>query len=382
MLPKESNCCSCLACMDICKVGAITTKVDKEGFIYPEINIEKCVKCGLCERICPVLNSKQKENSKIKKIYAGYIRNEEKLNKSASGGIATAISEYFIKNGGIVIGVEYTKDFKNVEYTIIDNEEDLDKIKSSKYIQSNKNSIYKKVKQKLNDNINVLFIGLPCEIAGLKNFLMKDYSNLYTCALICMGPTSQKVEKEYIEHFEKKRKSKVKSFNLRSKVNGWGPPNHIKIEFENGKEYIKPFNETEYGNAFQILSKPSCLNCKFKIDNTYADISIGDYWGIEKDSKIYNKKGVSIIFVHNCKMDKMINSLNELIKIEIGYEEAIKNNEMIINSRKLDKRRTKYSKKFIKSGLFRANKSVDAWYKKIIPNRIKTKIKKQMGGIV
>lgn len=380
MLPEKNNCCSCSACVDICKVGAITMKEDKEGFLYPEIDKEKCINCGLCEKICPVLNSKQKENSKIEKIYAGYIRDEEKLNKSASGGIATAISEYFIKNNGIVVGVEYTDDFKKAQYTIIDNEKDLYRIKSSKYIQSNKNSIYKKIKEKLINNVEVLFVGLPCEIAGLKKFLMKEYSNLYTCALICMGPTSQKVGKEYIEHFENEKKSKIKHFNLRSKVNGWGPPNHIKIEFENGQEYIKPFNETEYGNAFQILSKPSCLNCKFKINNTYADITIGDYWGIKKDNKIYNKNGVSIVFIHNFKMDKIINELKEFEKVEIGYKEAIENNEMITNSRKIDKRRVRYSKNFIKSGLFDANKKIDIWYKKIIkkiiPKRIRTMIKK------
>lgn len=346
-------------------------KEDAEGFLYPEIEKEKCINCGLCERICPVLNSQQKENCKIEKIYAGYIKSEAKLNKTASGGIATAICEYFIKNNGVVVGVEYTDGFKKAQYIIIDNEEDLDRIKSSKYIQSNKDSIYRKVKENLDNNTKVLFIGLPCEVAGLKNFLMKEYSNLYTCALICMGPTSQKVGSEYIEYFENEYKSRIKDFNVRSKINGWGPPNHIRIKFENGQEYVKPFNETEYGNAFQILSKPACTNCKFKINNTYADISIGDYWGIEKEDKIYNKYGVSIIFIHNSKLNRIINELKEFERVEIEYEAAIKNNEMITSSRKIDKRRIRYAKNFTKAGLFYANKNIDTWYKKLAKKIIK-----------
>lgn len=374
MLPEKSNCCGCSACIDICKFGAITMKEDREGFLYPEIDREKCIDCGLCEKICPVIIGKRKEKSEIKKTYAGYINDEKKLNKSASGGIATAISEYFIKNNGIVVGVEYTDGFKKAQYTIVDNEKNLDKIKSSKYIQSDKNSIYKKVKEILNKNIDVLFVGLPCEVAGLKSFLMKEYNNLYTCALVCMGPTSQRVGREYIEYLENEKKSKIKNFNLRSKINGWGPPNYVKIEFENGQEYVKPFNETEYGNAFQILNKPSCINCKFKINNTYADITIGDYWGINKENKIYNKNGVSIIFVHSSKLDRIINELKEFEKVEIEYEEAIKNNEMVIKSRTIDKRRARYSKRFTKSGLFYANKKIDLWYKKLIKKLVPRKL--------
>ena len=296
----------------------------------------------------------------------GYIENNKKLYNSASGGIATALSEYFIDNNGVVAGVEYIDDFKNARYIMIDNKKDLNRVKSSKYIQSDKNSIYKKVREKLNNNSKVLFIGLPCECAGLKSFLNKEYNNLYTCALICMGPTSPKVSKEYIEHFEKEKNSKVTAFNLRSKVKGWGPPNHIKIEFENGEEYIKPFNETEYGHAFQILNKPSCLNCKFKIKNTKADITIGDYWGKEKKDKIYNRQGVSIIFIHNPKMEEIIDQLKNFRKVEKNYQEAILNNEMIIISRKKDKRRERYSKNFIEKGLFYADRKKDSNIKILI----------------
>ena len=372
MLPDKYNCCGCTACANICKFNAIKMKEDKEGFLYPEIDNKKCVNCRTCEKICPMINRKNR-TKEIKNIYASYIDDNEKLFKSASGGIATAISEYFIKNGGIVFGVEYTHDFKKALYTKIDHISDLDRIKGSKYIQSDKKSIYCEAKKELENGKNVLFIGLPCEVAGLKNFLIKNYENLYTVALICMGPTSPKVGEQYIEYLEKKIKSKIESFNLRYKGNGWGAPNYVKAVFQNGKELIKPFNETQYGHAFSIFSRPSCLHCNFKLDNTFADMTIGDYWGVSKKEKIYNGQGVSIMIIHNEKMNNIIEKLDNIVKEKIKYENAIKNNEMLVVSRhNEEKRRKKYSKNFINKGLIYADRKdiqIKAVLKKFIPKK-------------
>ncbi len=371
MLPKNS-CCGCTACANICNFKAIKMQENNEGFLYPVIDSKKCVKCGMCERICPVMNKKIEKN-KIKNIYATYIKDKDKLLNSASGGIATALSEYFILNDGVVFGVQYTEDFKRAQYTKINNLQDLVKIKSSKYIQSDKNYIYCEVEKELKNEKKVLFIGLPCEVAGLKKFLNKDYNNLYTCALICMGPTSPKVGEYYIEYLEKKMKSKVSSFNLRYKGNGWGPPNYVKAVFKNGKEYIKAFNETEYGHAFSILSRPSCLDCQFKLDNTFADMTIGDYWGVDKNDNIYNKYGVSIIIIHDDKMDKIIEKLDNIQKQKVEYEKAIKNNEMLIHSREKLERRERYSNNFSRGGLLYANRkdlTIKIFLKRIIPKKI------------
>ena len=380
MLANKSQCCGCEACINACKFNAIEMKYDDSLFKYPEINKEKCKNCKLCEKVCPI-NNKKVEKTKVKLVYAGYNINNKTLYKSASGGISYLLNEFFLKNNGIIYGVAYTENYKSAEYVRIDNLNDLIKIQSSKYIETNKNNLYNVIKHDLEDSKNVLFTGLPCEIGALKSFLKKDYYNLYTCGLICMGPTSQKVEKEFIEYYENNLDSSIKYFNVRSKVKGWGPPNHIELIFQNDDKIIKPFNETAFGMAFQILSRKSCLDCNFKITNTYADITIGDYWGVDKNSEIYNKNGVSVILVHNDKFNEVLNQLSNLKLIDIKYEDCLKNNEMIEKSRILDKRKKKFEKNFKTKGLIYAYKKNNLWYKRVVKKILPKKLIKIMKGV-
>ena len=203
MLANKNQCCGCEACVNVCKFDAIQMKCDDSLFKYPVIDKDKCKNCKLCEKVCPI-NNKKTEDTKINRVYAGYNLNNSDLYKSASGGISYLLSEYFLKNTGIIYGVSYSKNYKSAEYIRIDNIKKLRKIQSSKYIETKKNNIYNLVKIDLENSKKVLFTGLPCEIAALKSFLKKEYYNLYTCALICMGPTSQKVQKEFIEYYENK----------------------------------------------------------------------------------------------------------------------------------------------------------------------------------
>lgn len=379
MLANKNKCCGCEACVNVCKFNAIQMKCDDSLFKYPVIDKDKCKNCKLCEKVCPI-NNKKTDDSKINRVYAGYNLNNSDLYKSASGGISYLLNEYFLKNNGIIYGVSYSKNYKSAEYIRVDNIKNLRKIQSSKYIETNKNNIYNLVKIDLENSKKVLFTGLPCEIGALKSFLKKEYYNLYTCALICMGPTSQKVQKEFIEYYENKSNSLIKYFNVRSKVKGWGPPNHIELILQNNKKIVKPFNENAFGTAFQVLSRTSCLDCNFKITNTYADITIGDYWGVDKNSEIYNKNGVSVILTHNDRFNEILNQISSLRIIEITYEEALNNNDMIEKSRILDKRRNKFIKDFNHKGLMYAHKKANSWYKSIAKKILPQKIIKVIKG--
>ena len=256
------------------------------------------------------------------KTYSGYYLNSDILKKSASGGIATAISEGFINDGGIVFGVKYSEDFKSAEFCMVNNIKDLTLLRGTKYIAPRKEvyidnqyySVYKLTAEKLALGMKVLFIGLGCDIAAVKKTCESQNistDNLFTIDLICHGPTTQDVAAQFIDTLEKQYKSKVIDFNVRYKKEGWVPI-FLRAVFESGQIYEKLFYETDYGRAFAIFPREGCFSCKFRGVNHCSDLSIGDYWGMDKIEPEYNKYGVSVAFVNNCsKGMELLNLINQ-----------------------------------------------------------------------
>lgn len=253
-------------------------------------------------------------------IYSGFYTDEKKLKESASGGVASVLSEAVLKESGYVVGVSYTNDFGGAEFRIIENEKELHYLKGSKYVESNKTiiynnetcSVYAAVKSLLETGKRVLFFGLGCDVAGMLSYLSKrgtDATQLYTVELLCMGPTYSSIAKSYVVMMEEKYHSKIINLNVRYKKKGWTPP-YIHIEFENGRTYEKPFQDTDYGYAFQIYTRKPCFNCKFKGENHKADLAIGDFRGLKKDDSKYNKNGVSIIIVQSENGKELINMID------------------------------------------------------------------------
>ena len=297
-LSDKKYCCGCSGCTSVCPVNAIKMVKDEEGFIYPQVDTNKCVECGKCERVCPILNSENVQiNSHNLQVLQGYFKNKDKYLESASGGAATALSEGIIEQGGCIFGSTYYDGFKRAKYVKVESIEDLSLLKSSKYIETENGNIYKDVLEELESKRQVLFTGLPCDIGGLKCFLGKEYDNLYTCELICHGPTAQKVQEQFIEYLSDKYKSRVIYFNSRYKVSETSIP-YIKVIFESGREYTKPLWDTEYGYAFAVYNRLSCYDCVFKGNKRVADITVGDSWCAEKLGK---DKAVSIIYTHTKK---------------------------------------------------------------------------------
>ena len=340
-----SKCTICQACTNICPKECIEVKYLKEEFYYPVIDKKKCINCGACERVCPVLNPLEIGKT-LKKAYAGININENERLKSSSGGIFTSLANVILDENGIVCGAAFDKNFK-VNHIAIDNKEELSKLRGSKYVQSNTNYVFKEVRKQLIKEKKVLFSGCPCQIAGLKKFLGKDYENLYTVDFICHGIPSQNTFDRYIEFVEKRYKSKVIEFFFRDKSKGWHTSS-VKVTFENGKKYSKFITEDMYMRGFlnNIYCKQSCHNCKFRNHRSGSDITLADYWGAEvEECDIDDNKGLSLVIVISIKGELLKKSIEKTSLLKpTSYENAIKYNQSLIKSSPVSDDRCKFIK--------------------------------------
>lgn len=311
---SKSFCTGCGCCCNVCPKNAISMKIDNDGFRYPVIDKEKCIDCGLCKKKCPVFSkTKTKE---INECYAAYNKNDEVLMLSSSGGIFFLLALSILKENGIVIGAMF--DSKKLVHMIVDNKKDLVKLMGSKYLQSNMDDIYKKVKIEVQSR-KILFVGTPCQVAGLKSYVGEDNENLICVDLICHGVPSSKLFIKYINELEKKNNGTLKKYNFRDKSTGWDSYS-VSIDFENISK-IELARDNCYMKLYlsNLALRESCYNCNFKLGNKFSDITLGDYWSVHKFHKeIYNKKGVSAVIINTKKGEKFFNT----IKKDIRYLET------------------------------------------------------------
>lgn len=318
----RTRCTGCTACAMICPKNAIIIQKDNEGFGYPIINQKKCIDCGLCKRTCPVLNTEK--NAAINKCYVAYAKDSKMSKGTSSGGIFSVIAKNVLENEGIVIGAAFNKN-NELYHIAVNKNEDLDRLKGSKYLQSDLNNIFHYIKENINQK-KILFVGVPCQVAGLKAFLQRDYKNLICIDLICHGVPSPKLFEKYLKELEELKKDKIVMYNFRDKSTGWDTySNTIIFEREKVKE---PNTKNKYMRIFLSNAplRESCFNCNFKLGNKYSDITLGDFWGVKKYyPEMYNKKGVSAVIINTengtdifekikdeleykpCKIDEIIN---------------------------------------------------------------------------
>ena len=379
-LVERDLCTGCSACKNVCPTNAITMEYDKEGFLYPTTDVSKCIDCKACSTVCPLKNKKEEYPSYIK-TYAGYSTNSEIINNSTSGGFITTLSKLVLKQNGIVFGVRYDSEFVKSYYVGIEKEEDLVLLAGSKYVQSEKGEVFSKVKEALKSKM-VLFVGCPCDVSALKLFLKKDYENLYTCELVCMGVTSYKIGEEYKKYTEQKNKSKLISINARSKKHGWFVP-HLEENFENGKTKLTTLFGSYYGYGFQVYNRPSCFNCSFRDKNGVADFRAGDFWGIKESDEFWNSNGVSCIFVRTIRGEALLEKLKDMeFKLfETDYDKATKNNMSSTKNKgeKYQKLRDKFTKIYLQEGLIPACKkteSISVKIKRLMPKKLRVLAKK------
>ena len=324
---NKAQCCGCNACGDACAKHAITFKTDIEGFWYPEVNKDLCTDCGLCEKVCPQIHSLDlKRNDYIEpKCVAAIHKNLEIRFDSTSGGMFTALAEKTLKEGGYVGGAVYTEDW-GVKWFISNDPNDLPTLRSSKYLQSNSEGMYKRIKELVKAGEKVLIFGLPCQIAAIKAFLGKDYDNLILVDLICRYINSPLAYRKYIDQLEKEYGSKVVYIKAKNKELGWRKLTH-KCVFKNNTTYYGTIDNDIFMKAsmkLNCLSRPSCYECKFKDFPRYGDITIGDYWIDQSKSSLDDNTGTSIVLLNSTKGEAYFAEVRKKLKSEDVSFDSIK----------------------------------------------------------
>ena len=319
LFDEKENCCGCTACMNICPQRAINMVADDEGFKYPEINQKLCIECKMCKKVCTFQNGyNTKNNLKEPLVYAAKHKKDEIRMSSSSGGTFTAISDYVLDEKGVVYGVQFDGYF-NVIHGRASNKEDRDKFKGSKYVQSDLSDIFQIIKKDLNNSLLVLFTGTPCQCAGLKAYLTKctvSMENLLLCDIVCHGTPSPLMWKEYLHFCETANKSKIINYEFRSKILGW----HTHTEastYLNGKvDYKSSLSQSEKSLFYSHNTlRIACHNCRYTNLQRISDITIADFWGIEKSIPDFDdNKGVSLIMVNTPKGQDLFGHIKPALK--------------------------------------------------------------------
>lgn len=342
----KSQCCGCNACIDICHKGAINLEVDIEGFWYPKVDVSKCVHCGLCEKVCPELQiDKLKKNDFFTPAHtiAAINKNMKVRWDSTSGGVFSALAEYMYDQGGYVSGAVYNKDF-SVRNFISNNKEDIESLRSSKYLQSNAKGLYREICTLLKKGEKVLACGTPCQMAALRAYLMEDYENLIIVDFICRGVNSPKVYRKYLDSLERKYGGKVIYVKAKNKELGWRNLTR-KVVFDNGKVYYGILMDDDFRRGYHtnVYCRPSCYVCKYKGFPRISDITIADYWGVEKiDKNLDNNIGTSMILLNSKKGIKYFENIKDKLEWEeTSFESVIPGNAALlqpISSSTIDRR--------------------------------------------
>lgn len=356
---EKEKCTGCGACYNICPTKAINFKLE-EGFYYPNIDQKKCIDCGMCKKSCPVEN-KVKKYTPYNNIAYGVINNNKEIrDTSSSGGIFYSLAKSIIEKNGIVFGASWKEDL-TVEHIGIETIEEIKKLQGSKYTQSNISESYIKVKEELKKGRKVLFSGVPCQIAGLVTFLKEVYSNLYTCEVLCHGNASPEIFKEHIKYIESLNNSKVEHINFRYKTKE--KCQNIEYKFSNGKNIVinKPENDYYY-NGFQggVLLRNSCYKCDYIGINRCADITLADFWGINKN-EIYLQDNItypSLVFINTEKGKELFEENRDAwLVYNRPIEEAIWGNLSLRRTTPKSKWRKKFFSKYNKYGYIKSTRT-------------------------
>ena len=328
----KKMCTGCSACVNVCPKKCIQVREDKYGFLCAEIDEAKCIDCALCKKTCPVVNMAE-PIGKAPEALAVQNINKEDRERASSGGIYELIAKEIITMGGVVVAC--TLDNLEAKHVIVDKIEDINKTKGSKYVQSSLGYIFSEVKDRLK-NQKILFVGTPCQVAGLKK-VVGDAEDLLTLDLVCHGIPSQKMFDVFIQS----KKENIGEYYFKDKTKSW---KNYDIKIVNDtKVYLENNRENDYMRAYlgELISRDSCYSCKFRGFPRQGDITLGDFWGINYiDQAMDDDKGTSLLFVNSDKGKQIF----ERIKKEIIYKKydsklAIENNPAIVSDAIMNKER-------------------------------------------
>jgi coenzyme F420-reducing hydrogenase beta subunit len=326
-LARPEQCTGCAACANVCPVSALTMKTDAHGFVVPTMDETLCIDCYKCQKVCPVLKNPQ-GSIMVPSCYAAMAKDEIRR-ASSSGGIFSLLAKFMLLKGGVVCGATMDENL-HVKHVCISSVSDLPQIQGSKYVQSDIGMVYRQVESYLKQGKNVLFSGCPCQVAGLKKFLGKYYTDLFLVDILCHGVPSQQIFQKYLN--ENAELTNVQSVQFRDKTQGW-VCNTLTLKLKDGTQLIHSYEKSEFERGLHnnLFLRESCYDCPFCDFPRQGDLTLGDFWGIEQFEKALNdQKGTSLILVNSEKGQQMLEQVRGEMSLctPVPLEYALKNNRL------------------------------------------------------
>ena len=313
-------------------------KIDNEGFLYPEVDIQRCISCDLCEKTCPIYFPAMIKRKPLKTLAAISNNNLVRFN-SSSGGIFSLLSDVIVENGGEIWGASFDAEWRVVHQRVQDKNK-LEIFRGAKYLQSDVQHSFSEIEYSLKKGKSVLFSGTPCQVAGLKKFLRKEYNNLCTVDLVCHGVPSFKVFNTFLR--EKFREKQIVDISFRDKTTGWKSYNLCVKYLENGvvkeERYLRENNVYMNGFISNLYLRPSCYQCPSKCGVSGSDITLGDFWGIEKAApEMDDGKGTSLVLLNTFKGEGIFNMIKPFVFCkELPYDIAVQGNVSLETSSRMN----------------------------------------------
>ena len=318
----KTQCCGCSACVDACPQRAIVMQADQEGFYYPELQRELCIECGGCKKVCPWKGEENKEE--LRKFFGAQAKNDELRGTSTSGGAFPVLAEYILQSGGVIYGAGFDSSMR-LTHQRADDREKLTRLIQTKYIQSDLTGIYQMVGRDLDDGKNVLFVGTPCQTEALRKRFGTAYPQLLLVDLVCYGVPSPGIWKDYVLYLERKHGGKLKAFCFRDKRNR---NNGHTVSYQVGsREFVNAYGKDPFIAMFNsnCILRPSCHACRFSTPRRSSDITIGDFWGIEKKAPdMDDGMGTSLVILHTRKAVQVWEAVRDRFRlIECAEHEVL-----------------------------------------------------------
>lgn len=344
-LATKEYCTGCTACASACPKGCIAMTADENSFLCPVIDADQCVLCGLCEKVCPIVNPLTVAVN-MPKAYAAYSTDETVRMQSSSGGVFTEIAKAVLADSGAVYGAAYNEQFE-VVHTCAESEHDMARLRGAKYAQSDLRGVFANVRTQLEQGRKVLFSGTPCQVGGLKAFLRKDYDNLIAVDFVCHSVPSPMAWREYVKYrAEQDNNGKMPdTINLRSKQSGWTNYQYSNLfAYTDGHTHVARSGESLYMKLFVggYINRESCAHCHFKGYHRVSDLTIGDFWGIwDIAPEMDDNKGTSVLLVQSLRGAMLIEEISDqLILKPVTLEEASQQNQAMLKTSQSDTSRT------------------------------------------
>ena len=375
VLKDKNNCCGCSACAQRCPQQCIVMKEDENGFLYPQTDADNCISCGLCEEVCPCLN--QGEAREPISVEAAINPDSSVRLQSSSGGLFSMLAESVLNDGGVVFGARFNKDWE-IEIDYAETLEGLTAFRGSKYLQAKVGESYLKAESFLQAGRKVLFSGTPCQIAGLRLFLQKEYENLLTVAIACHSVPSPIVWKEYLKGLKLQSISDIQFRDKRISWEQYG----LRIVYDNGKEFFQQYGANPFMQLFLhgIITRLSCFNCPAKEGKSGADIIIGDCWGVSRILPDYpnDHQGTSFVICQTEKGSLAVEKA-EIKGLPLQYEQVVKHNGGLTTRSNQPENRASFWEEFVTAD--KQYQVIESYSRLYLP-RFKDKVKKYLKHLI